>query len=303
MKIVQSFWSKPLLNAKHIDRDTVSIGGWPDFETFLASWALSAMSIQKCYQNLNLYTDGFGKRVLIDLLELPYENCHEVFDSIYTIDSSFWAAGKLFVYKSQEVPFIHMDGDIFIWEKLNSELFAGEIFAQNREENFGLYHNLYTTFLDGIALMPKEVKPYFEESHQFEGINMGVFGGNNIKFIKEYANSALTYVLKNQKFLLKKRTPYINHFFEQFLLKCFVSYYDIKVSYLFDTISNDFQEVLKLHHAPFKSKYVHIVGSAKKNELIAELILLNLKAHFPNVYDRLQKILPEAQHLLLNNTL
>ena len=63
MRIVQTFWS----GGKSLLQDGF---GWLHPEYNLMSWALSYLSLREHYDEVALYTDSEGKRILIDELHL-----------------------------------------------------------------------------------------------------------------------------------------------------------------------------------------------------------------------------------------
>ena len=74
MKIVQTFWSG---NYSNIVKKTF---GWYAPEYHIMSWALSCLQLLKFYDNVVLYTDKNGYKLLIEYLKLPYT------DVIITLD-------------------------------------------------------------------------------------------------------------------------------------------------------------------------------------------------------------------------
>ena len=86
MRIVQTFWTA--------GRNPLEYSfGWLRPEYNLMSWALSCISLRKNYDEVALYTDEIGKRVLIDLLHLPYTEVHVVYDEHLCL-SHHWAYAK-----------------------------------------------------------------------------------------------------------------------------------------------------------------------------------------------------------------
>ncbi len=73
MRIVQTFWTAGQDPLKHAF-------GWLHPEYNLMSWALSCLSLREHYDEVALYTDSEGKRILIDKLHLPYTEENVVFD-------------------------------------------------------------------------------------------------------------------------------------------------------------------------------------------------------------------------------
>ena len=64
MRIVQTFWTAGQDPLKHAF-------GWLHPEYNLMSWALSCLSLREHYDEVALYTDSEGKRILIDKLRFP----------------------------------------------------------------------------------------------------------------------------------------------------------------------------------------------------------------------------------------
>lgn len=104
MKVLQSCWFN---NPKKMD------AGWLSTEFHLMSWALSSLSIQKHYPNIELVTDNLGKEILIDKLQLPYSSVSLVQENFKPI-SFVWVLRKLYSYSIQHEPFIHIDGDAYL---------------------------------------------------------------------------------------------------------------------------------------------------------------------------------------------
>ncbi len=69
MTFLNSFWTNTtdILDLKC---------GFPHAKFHLMSWALSSMQLRKFYPHLSLYTDDFGKELLVDRLHLPYTAVH-----------------------------------------------------------------------------------------------------------------------------------------------------------------------------------------------------------------------------------
>src|ERR1700730_5036463 len=129
MKIIQSFWSKP---SREISSDK-SMGGWLEKKNNYMSWALSCLQFRSFYDEVELVTDRYGYDLLINQLELPYTNVKIVLDDLNDFHSDLWALGKIYAYSLQDEPFIHADGDIYIWEKFSDKIENAELVAQNIE--------------------------------------------------------------------------------------------------------------------------------------------------------------------------
>ena len=106
-KIVQSYWSKAYQNTPN--------SGWAFRESHYMSWALSCLQLKQFYDEIELVTDSEGADLLINKLHLPYTSCLTILDKLKNENPAIWALGKIAAYEVQQEPFIHVDGDIYIW--------------------------------------------------------------------------------------------------------------------------------------------------------------------------------------------
>ena len=87
----------------------------------------------------------FLKLIIIKIIKLyqflisPYlgnncrylPTCSEYFiDSLNEYDENLWALAKIKAYQTMNVPFLHVDGDVFIWKPFDSKLLASGLIAQ-----------------------------------------------------------------------------------------------------------------------------------------------------------------------------
>ena len=180
MRIVQTFWTG--------GQDPLKYGfGWPHAEYNLMSWALSCLSLLKHYDEVVLYTDSAGKRILIDELHLPYTDVQVVFDDAEWLPQH-WALAKIKTYSMQTEPFLHVDGDIYVPRPLPEEILSAPLIAQNRE--IGTIY--YRRMMDRILSYPEILIPeYIQKALSEESIpsyNMGFFGGSDLAFIRHYCD-------------------------------------------------------------------------------------------------------------------
>ena len=189
MRIVQTFWT-----AGH---NPLEYGfGWPHAEYSLMSWALSCLSLREHYDEVVLYTDSAGKRILIDELHLPYTDVQVVFDDFPCLPQH-WALAKIKTYSLQTTPFLHVDGDIYVSRPLPKDVLAAPLIAQNRE--IGTIY--YRRMMDRILSHPEIKLPdYIERGLREESIasyNMGFFGGSDLGFIHRYCDKAFRFMEEN----------------------------------------------------------------------------------------------------------
>ena len=190
MRIVQTFWT-----AGH---NPLEYGfGWPHAEYNLMSWALSCLSLREHYDEVVLYTDTPGKRVLIDELHLPYTDVQVVFDDFPCLPHH-WALAKIKTYSLQTKPFLHVDGDIYVPRPLPEEVLAAPLIAQNREIGTVYYRRM----MDRILSYPEIKLPdYIEQGLREESIasyNMGFFGGSDLSFIHDFCKEVFRFMEENR---------------------------------------------------------------------------------------------------------
>lgn len=300
MRIIHSFWSKPFLH--NIDNTTINHlkDDWINLELYFMSWVLSCCSFKKHYSNITLYTDTIGKEVLIDILNLPYSSYSTELNSIDKYNCNFWALGKLHTYNLQKEPFIHVDGDVFIWDKLPADITDQDVIAQNEELNDSLYREQFNEIIKNASYMPKEISEVYLSEAKIVASNTGIFGGNDIQFINEYSKLALHFIETNHNLGKLSGISLINHFYEQYFLWAYANYKCKNVTYLLGDVSNDFDETLKFHLVPKREKYIHVVGGAKKNALACEQIIMRLKIDFPSDYQQFKQNFPQVKKYLKN---
>ena len=98
MKIVQSFWSCHQTNLLEFS------AGWISPEFNFMSWALSCLQLKQFYPEVTLYTDNTGAKMLIDVLQLPYDKLICDLDTLNSYHPQLWALPKIHTYSKQEAP-------------------------------------------------------------------------------------------------------------------------------------------------------------------------------------------------------
>ncbi|MCD8029667.1 MAG: hypothetical protein LUF85_02210 [Bacteroides sp.] len=209
MKIIQSLWSKP----------ATETGGWSHQAFYLMSWALSCLKLKEFYDSVELYTDKKGKELLIDTLQLPYDKVHVVLDDLNEYNPTLWALGKVYTYSLQKEPFLHVDGDVYIWDKFPDSFAQAPLIAQNKEENYE--HNIL--YAKQLVANGFEFEPYLNPRYDPDIIeaNAGILGGNDIDFFQLYTNKVFEFIATNKERIESRgqhADGYINTIFEQYFL-------------------------------------------------------------------------------------
>ena len=287
MKIVHSFWSKPSIV---IDNGTneKTFGGWRHKRYQYMSWALSCLTFKRYYPNIELVTDLAGKKILIDQLKLPYTSVKVELDCLNTYPEKLWALGKLFAYGLQNEPFIHVDNDIFIWEKFNDEIEKAQLLAQHVDDEEGHYSFAIKHLKERGMIFPSVIQTDLEIYNRFNASNAGIIGGNNIDFFKEYVKLAFEFVDANfnkiDKTLIGASYAII---YEQYLYSALAREKNIKIELFLKGKENNIINLVNFMNKYGKKKYVHLQSSSKFffeycRELEHQLLL-----EFPEYHERI----------------
>lgn len=297
MKIVHSFWSKPSMNMK--SNSNLAYGGWRHLKYHYMSWALSCLTFKKLYDNIELITDIKGYKLFIEKLNLPYTSVKVELDCLNKYPAKLWAIGKIYSYQIQEDPFIHVDGDVYLWQCFGPELENADLIAQQKDIDDGHYY----TALDEIRLnkfnLPKVIIDEIINCNLIESCNAGIFGGNDIDFIKSYCEEAFKFINSNyNKYHIDFNSTSYALVYEQYLFSCMARKAKKKISYYLDYNLKQRDNFLHGDISTFLNKYnseqrfVHLLSS-KKSVIRACYELENqLQLEFPNHYELILKCFP-----------
>lgn len=265
--------------------------GWMDIRFNLISWALSCLTIRKYYSDIELITDRYGKNLLIDYLELPYSSFEISLEHLQksTPNPNLWALGKIYSYSQQFQPFLHIDGDVFLWKSFEERLLHSSIVSQNKEMNYPFYKQIVEDILVNFSYVPMEILADRKSRIPIMSLNAGIIGGNDILFFQEYTKEALAFVNKNRNCYDQINLTNFNIVYEQYLCFCMAEQRGKEISYLFSDISYDYSEILQFHRLPSLSSFIHVVGYAKTNPFICEQIETRLEYEFPGYYSAIKE--------------
>ncbi|RZL57794.1 MAG: hypothetical protein EOO93_17310 [Pedobacter sp.] len=150
--------------------------GWVAPEYNLMSWALSCLQLKKYYKNIALYCDTETKKLLIDELGLPYTEVHCELDKLNCYHQELWAIPKIYCYSIQEKPFLHVDGDVFIWKAFDDRLLSRPLIAQNLESATHHYNGIMFELEQNLNFFPEEIKVERKAKNPILAYNAGIFG-------------------------------------------------------------------------------------------------------------------------------
>jgi hypothetical protein len=294
MKIIHSFWSKPNLVKSTSQFEKRTNGGWTEKKYYYMSWALSCLKFKKHYGNIELITDKLGKELFIDKLELPYSSVVVKLDELNDNHHDLWAISKLLSYTLQDTPFLHVDGDVYIWEEMKT-LKNKPLVAQNEDYDFSFYYEVWNDLMNNFDYIPDYMLDDIKEQKVIRAANAGVFGGTDVTFIKEFAYEALDFLDKNKHCFNKTHLGSSVLIYEQYLFSCLARKQNKNVSYLFDDMDNKYRKVSNFITSPRKLKYAHAVGNAKENKNVGAMMSNCLMVEFPEYYYHIMALLENHQ--------
>lgn len=289
MKIVQSFWSGNNNNETHAY-------GWLNYKYNWISWILSCHQLVKYHDHVELYTDSFGYEMLIKKLKLPYTKVHVVLDELNNHPSELWAIGKIKTFHLQNEPFIHVDGDVFVWESLTKKFNKSNLVTQNLEVTTSYYRERWDVIHPQLTYIPHEMLPYHEDKSNL-ACNMGIIGGNNVDFFKSYAKKSFEFVDKNNSINLNSIDGLnFNVFFEQVLFYALATKNRESIDFYFKetSIDNDYKGLGEFEDIPKKS-YLHLIGLYKKNPFVCKNMESYTMRFYPESYSLLTKLINRTE--------
>lgn len=288
MKIIQSFWSGN-------QTDFTNNYGWYNYKYHWLSWILSCNQLVKHHKEVELFTDRFGYDILITKLQLPYTKVHVILDDLNGYHKDLWAMAKIKTFQIQDEPFIHVDGDVFVWESLTDKFKNTTLVTQNLEITTDYYGNMWNDILPNLNFIPSEMANYSSKRSSF-ACNMGIIGGNDIKFFKEYTKISTAFVDNNINSWSNINGFNFNIFFEQVLFYEFAKIKNLKVDFLFEEISedNNYKGFGDFHKVPNKT-YLHLLGIFKRNASICKSMEVYIMKYFSESYSKITKLINEIE--------
>jgi hypothetical protein len=286
MKAVWSFWTKPFEAHHH--------SWWPSAKHHLLAWVLSLETARQHYPDTWLITDDAGARMLVDGIGLQFRRVSTELNALAQHDTDWWAAGKIYAYRMQTEPFVHIDNDVFLWKRLPARLERADVFAQN-PESLVAATNYQPELLDRAlsdAWLPDEWR-WYQRLSKRQAYCCGILGGNCIDFINLYATASLRMIEDpaNQSALqsLPNKQMHIV-LVEQYLLSAFAKYHTSRPGSPFGRIEfeclfNTMDESQTPDYVA-RAGFTHLGGTAKKNGLFAERLENRVRRDYPEHYRR-----------------
>jgi hypothetical protein len=290
VKAVWSFWSKPFEVHRQFS--------WPSKRHHLFAWVLSVELARRHYPDTWLITDDAGARLLVDRLGLPFTHISTDLNALAQHNPDWWALGKLYAYRMQTEPFVHIDSDVFLWKPLQERLKRADVFAQNPEPispstSYYQSERLERALRGTIGGWLPDEWYWYRRARDHRAECCGIFGGNRIDFINRFACAALRVIEDPTNrpalaLLHDKRTLML--VIEQYLLSAFAEYHKvaaalpagtIQIEHLFQTMADVWNP-----SCAAQAGFTHLMADTKQNLLLAARLENRVRCDYPQYYRR-----------------
>ena len=290
MQAVWSFWSKPY--AAHHRRVWLS-----DFHHRLA-WVLSVKSASRHYPRTVLVTDADGARLLVDELGLRFTTVSTTLSALDDEDPEWWVLGKLWAYRQQREPFVHLDSDVFLWKRLPVKVERAAVCAQNPEffpltEDSWYRPHAYEEAIRSVSGWSPAEWRWSTSRRIGKAVCCGILGGTATDFLSYYADLAIRMVQhpRNRAAWAALGSPVgDNILVEQYLLAACLEFHrnrlgspyrHVNAAYLFDSTDEAFDE-----RRAARVGYTHLIGGAKNDPGMMLRLEARVRREYPDLYER-----------------
>ena len=269
-----------------------SSNGWLSPKFHFMSVCLSYHQLNTIYKKVSLTTDSSGYDLLINGLELKYENVDKNIEYLENEFEDYWVLKKLYSLSLESSPFLNVDCDFYFFRNFKEKLSSSLIVAQNYEYDHPYYIDTFNIVKDNFPYVPDYLKK--EPNGRISAINAGIIGGTNNDFFKIVFNEVKIFLKKNRESFLKFKHFDFNMFLEQFFIKKLSEAEGIEINYLKDEeIGFPINYNLdRFYDLPHEVDYLHTMNY-KTNPLICEQIAQRLFLENPKLYYRCEEISKE----------
>ena len=248
--------------------------------------AYSSAKAKKFFGKTVLVTDSYGKKLIIDDLQIHFDEVIVELDGCET-KPRFWASGKIYGYTKaikEFEPFVHFDNDAGF--HIQPPEFTSELTVQHIHHEYGSrFGEIFNSLVQRIVAETPNEFPYdiYHDAVKgdLKGCNCGMIVFNDKEVWSEF--SRYTWALQNSAFFDKIENESIQTMYRHFnywnvvieeilLFAIFKRIRKKEPDRLFNFTGFDFPE-----NTPNPLKYFHIWGSKKNREFmkIREQIAMN----------------------------
>lgn len=159
--------------------------GYNNFSEFVMTMALSVLVTKKHYNKVKLVTNSMYKKILIDELEMPFDEVSTSHDRFSELPGWLWGYTKIASLQEQSEEFVHIDNDVFLWSGIDTSVSSNPVYFQSLETPFKDFYRYYAPLLEFSKSLPNF--PDIIKSNPVDyAFNCGVIGINDLDIIKEW---------------------------------------------------------------------------------------------------------------------
>jgi len=288
MRAVWSLWTKPMRSWRG--------SGWPDERYHLLSWILSVQTSRRHFDRIALVTDDEGERLLTGELGLQFDDVSTELNALDDHDPALWAIGKLYAYRAQYEPFMHVDSDVYWWQPPPPRLLEAPVFAVYPEfTQYGEWPyqcaSLKSLVIAAEGWLPEEIDAFVPFGGRMRAENCGVVGGQRHDFLRHYADQAIRLIEhpRNQAaWAVRRMLADDMMIFEQHMLSACLDYHRARPGLRFDGIEirylfNDFFDAADNCD---RIGFTHLLSWTKRVQPYVERLEARVARDYPELYDR-----------------
>jgi len=241
--------------------------------------SLSVEYSKKFFEEVELVTNDYGKRILVNKYKLPFTSVNTALNKL-DIHPDLWAFAKIVSYSIQKEPFVHIDLDVILWEKIPSRMTKSRIFFQHKD-TFDMQPG-YRYLVDAISATT--VSYYCSEKRIEHAHNCGVVGVNDLSLTKKWLDLAKNFIFNesNRHFWNKlENKAQMNYLFEQYFISCICAGEGFDPDVLIRNFS--YNSVVNPEF-----KMTHLWGDSKRKSDMNK-VKARLKKEFPFVYSKVDE--------------
>ncbi len=261
MNALFSFYSVPFMKNNKLNIN---------YSSFFYSWVLSVNLAKKHFEKVILVTDTNGNDLLINKMNLPFDEVSLALNNMPPLNKNLWAYGKIYAFALQTEPFVYLDYDVFLFNKINP--YPGIIVQSVEGFNPVLLNGVYADYVNKLVTANYTSEMFVDRDESvLYGYNLGVFGGTDLDFIKDYCGEAKR-IAEYINLHITEITPEFSKLYEQWALAISVVYYNKSITPL-----------LNSKNESITKGYTHL-KSRKGDKMVTSLIRKKLSTMFPQAY-------------------
>lgn len=297
IKMIQSFWSKPLDNLLSLKYN----GGWLERKYYYMSLCFSCLLLKRYYENVELVTDTEGKRILIGELGLPYTSTRVDLDGLDPWHSDLGLTAKLVSLQYQCEPAIYVESDLFLCDRLSPQVESGAVVAYGE---IGFAPGELNEFMGFVRknIPAGNLSAGGSLLGANAGFDLGLLGGNDIRLVSDFAKESLAFLAASGDVIrrdimsaVKDVSKYWHdpHPFdiaiamlESLLLASFAGRHPGKVNIAYSRSATNRGKTANFLEMSVKLAHLRIQHNRKRNIDLCVQMEYKFREQFPDYYDR-----------------